>query len=199
MKLEGSKTEANLIAALAGESQASVKYQLYAEKARQDGYEEMAQIFETTARNEKAHAQQWYEYLHGGQMDDTKENRNLAASGEHYEWSDMYPSFAKTAKEEGFTKIAKKMELIASIEKDHEERYRMLEQNIQDGTVFRKNDKVSWICRNCGYIYEGDITKEPDTYTCPVCFVPKAMFEKIEDTVEEVKEASEEANGAEAE
>ena len=117
MKLEGSKTEANLIAALAGESQASVKYQLYAEKARQDGYEEMAQIFETTARNEKAHAQQWYEYLHGGQMADTKENLKLAASGEHYEWSDMYPSFAKTAKEEGFTEIAKKMELIASIER----------------------------------------------------------------------------------
>ena len=108
MKLEGSKTEANLIAALAGESQASVKYQLYAEKARQDGYEEMAQIFETTARNEKAHAQQWYEYLHGGQMADTKENLKLAASGEHYEWSDMYPSFAKVAKEEGFTEIAKK-------------------------------------------------------------------------------------------
>lgn len=173
MKLEGSKTEANLIAALAGESQASVKYQLYAEKARQDGYEEMAQIFETTARNEKAHAQQWYEYLHGGQMADTKENLKLAASGEHYEWSDMYPSFAKVAKEEGFTEIAKKMEMIASIEKDHEERYRMLEQNIQDGSVFRKSDKVSWICRNCGYIYEG----ETAPMVCPVCKYKQSFFE----------------------
>ena len=135
MELEGTKTKANLIAAFAGESQASVKYQLYAQKARQDGYEEMAQIFEITARNEKAHAQQWYEYLHGGQMADTKENLKLAAAGEHYEWSDMYPSFAKDAAAEGFTEIAQKMERIASIEKDHEERYRMLKQNMQEAKL----------------------------------------------------------------
>ena len=165
MKLEGSKTEANLIAALAGESQASVKYQLYAQKARQDGYEEIAQVFETTSRNERAHAQQWYEFLHGGQMAGTEENLKLAASGEHYEWSDMYPAFAKIAEEEGFTEIAKKMQLIASIEKDHEQRYQKLEQNLRDGTVFRKSSKVSWVCRNCGYIYEG----EAAPMVCPVC------------------------------
>lgn len=107
------------------------------------------------------------------QMADTKENLKLAASGEHYEWSDMYPSFAKVAKEEGFTEIAKKMEMIASIEKDHEERYRMLEQNIQDGSVFRKSDKVSWICRNCGYIYEG----ETAPMVCPVCKYKQSFFE----------------------
>ena len=146
MKLEGSKTEANLIAALAGESQASVKYQLYAEKARQDGYEEMAQIFETTARNEKAHAQQWYEYLHGGQMADTKENLKLAASGEHYEWSDMYPSFAKVAKEEGFTEIAKKMEMIASIEKE----FQQVDMDVLVLPVNQKNtrDPGDRLCQN---------------------------------------------------
>lgn len=173
MELEGTKTKANLIAAFAGESQASVKYQLYAQKARQDGYEEMAQIFEITARNEKAHAQQWYEYLHVGQMADTKENLKLAAAGEHYEWSDMYPSFAKDAKMEGFPEIAQKMERIASIEKDHEERYRMLEQNMQEGTVFRKSGKVAWICRNCGYLYEG----EAAPMVCPVCKYKQSFFE----------------------
>ncbi len=173
MKLEGSKTEANLIAALAGESQASVKYQLYAQKARQDGYEEIAQVFETTSRNERAHAQQWYEYLHGGQMAATEENLRLAADGEHYEWSDMYPAFAKEAEAEGFGEIAKKMQLIASIEKDHEQRYQMLEKNLQEGTVFRKSSSVSWICRNCGFIYEG----EAAPMICPVCKHKQAFFE----------------------
>ena len=173
MKLEGSKTEANLIAALAGESQASVKYQLYAEKARQDGYEEMAQIFETTARNEKAHAQQWYEYLHGGQMADTKENLKLAASGEHYEWSDMYPSFAKTAKEEGFTEIAKKMELIASIEKDHEERFRAFYDLVKKDQLLKKDVQIAWVCSVCGYVHMG--TEPPQI--CPVCKHEKGYYQ----------------------
>ena len=173
MKLEGSKTEANLIAALAGESQASVKYQLYAEKARQDGYEEMAQIFETTARNEKAHAQQWYEYLHGGQMADTKENLKLAASGEHYEWSDMYAEFAKTAREEGFDELAFLFEGVANIEKTHEERYLRLVQNIEEGLVFERGGEMIWVCRNCGHIHCGSSAPQ----VCPICKHSQAYFE----------------------
>lgn len=173
MKLEGSKTEANLMAALSGESQASVKYQIYAEKARQDGYQEIAQVFETTSRNERAHAQQWYEALHGGQIADTCQNLELAAGGEHYEWSDMYPKFAAEAKAEGFLDIAKKMERIGAIEKDHEQRYQSLAKAIQDGTVFQKPQSVSWICRNCGYLYEG----QSAPMVCPVCKHPQSFFE----------------------
>lgn len=173
MKLEGSKTEANLMAALAGESQASVKYQIYAEKARQDGYQEMAQVFETTSRNERAHAQQWYEALHGGKLGETLENLELAAGGEHYEWSDMYPKFAADAKSEGFWDIAKKMELIGAIEKDHEQRYQTLAKTIQDKQVFQKPQSVSWVCRNCGYLYEG----QSAPMVCPVCKHPQSFFE----------------------
>ena len=151
MELKGSKTEANLMAAFAGESQARNKYTYYASQAKKDGYEQIAAIFEETANNEKEHAKMWFKELHGGKVPDTLTNLKDAASGENYEWTEMYKEFAEVAKEEGFTRIAKLFEEVAKIEKHHEERYMKLVGNINDDLVFKKGEEVVWICRNCGY------------------------------------------------
>jgi len=174
MELKGSKTEANLMAAFAGESQARNKYTYYASKAKKEGYEQIAALFAETADNEKEHAKIWFKLLHDG-IGPTGENLKDAAAGENYEWTDMYAGFAKTAKEEGFTKIAYLFEAVAKIEKSHEERYLKLLKNIEDNRVFERGEKVYWQCVNCGHIHFG--TKAPDS--CPVCDHPKAYFKLI--------------------
>ena len=171
--LKGTKTEMNLMAAFAGESQAHTKYQYYASRAKKDGYEQMAAIFAETAGNEKEHAKLWFKLLHGGGIPDTVTNLLDAAAGENYEWTDMYAEFAKTAREEGFEEIALMMEGVAAVEKEHEERYRKLAANIQNGVVFLKEGEVAWKCRNCGHIHVG--TDAPGL--CPVCAHPQAHFE----------------------
>ena len=173
MELKGSKTEANLMAAFAGESQARNKYTYYASKAKKDGYEQIAAIFEETANNEKEHAKMWFKELHGGDVPTTTENLKDAADGENYEWTDMYETFAKEAEEEGFTAIAAKFRMVAAIEKHHEERYRQLLKNIDDEVVFSRDDDRIWICRNCGHIVIGK--KAPGV--CPVCAHPQSFFE----------------------
>ena len=173
MELKGSKTEQNLMTAFAGESQARNKYTYYASKARKDGYEQIAAIFEETAENEKEHAKMWFKELHGGSIPDTKQNLEDAAEGENYEWTDMYQEFAKTAREEGFTRLAFLFEGVAAIEKEHEERYRKLLKNVEEGLVFsREGDKI-WQCRNCGHIVIG---KEAPK-VCPICSHPQSFFE----------------------
>ena len=171
MELKGSKTEANLLAAFAGESQARNKYTYYASKAKKDGYVQIAEIFEETAANEKEHAKLWFKLLHGG-IPSTPENLLDAAAGENYEWTEMYAEFAKVAHEEGFEAIAKQFEDVAKIEKEHEERYRKLAENIASGKVFEKDGEVLWQCANCGHIEKGN--KAPEV--CPVCFHPQAYF-----------------------
>ena len=151
MELKGSKTEANLMAAFAGESQARNKYDYYASQAKKDGYEQMAAIFEETARNEKEHAKLWFKQLHGGAIPTTTENLKDAAAGENYEWTEMYAEFAATAREEGFNDIAFLFEGVAKIEKEHEERYLKLLGNIEENLVFEKGEEKVWICRNCIY------------------------------------------------
>jgi rubrerythrin len=173
MELKGSKTEANLLAAFAGESQARNKYTYYASKAKKDGYEQIAALFTETADNEKEHAKLWFKLLHDGDVPDTATNLRDAASGENYEWTDMYAGFAQVAREEGFTKIAAMFEGVGKVEKEHEERYLALLKNIRDGAVFKKDGKVYWKCRNCGHIHEGSAAPE----LCPVCSHPKAYFE----------------------
>ncbi len=173
MELKGSKTEANLMAAFAGESQARNKYTYYASKARKDGYEQIAAIFEETANNEKEHAKMWFKELHGGSVPDTLENLEDAAAGENYEWTDMYAEFAKVAKEEGFTRIANLFEGVAKIEKEHEERYRKLIDNINEKKVFSKDGDAIWVCRNCGHVVIG---KEAPL-VCPVCAHAQSYFE----------------------
>ena len=173
MELKGSKTEQNLMTAFAGESQARNKYTYYASKAKKEGYEQIAAIFEETAGNEKEHAKIWFKLLHDGEVLDTKANLLDAANGENYEWTDMYDSFAKTAKEEGFDHIAYLFEQVGKIEKEHEERYRKLLSNLEGETLFIKDEPVMWICRNCGHIHFGP--KAPEV--CPVCSHPKAYFE----------------------
>ncbi len=170
--LKGTKTEANLMAAFAGESQARNKYTYYAGKAKKEGYEQIAAFFLETADNEKEHAKIWFKLLHDG-MPDTIANLTDAAGGEHGEWTDMYAKMAKEAKEEGFDKIAYLFEAVAKIEKEHEERYLALLKNIEDGKVFAKDSKVRWQCANCGHIHESD--KAPEV--CPVCNHPKAYFQ----------------------
>ncbi len=170
--LKGTKTEANLMAAFAGESQARNKYTYYSSKARQEGYEQIAAIFEETANNEKEHAKMWFKLLHNGDVPTTADNLKDAASGENGEWTDMYARMAKEAKEEGFDKIAYLFEAVGKIEKEHEERYLALLKNVEDGTVFAKKEKVVWICGNCGHIHVGE--KAPEK--CPVCDHPKAYF-----------------------
>ena len=172
MELKGSKTEKNLLAAFAGESQARNKYTYYASKAKKDGYEQIAALFQETADNEKEHAKIWFKLLQGGSVKDTLTNLKDAAEGENFEWTDMYPSFAKTAEEEGFTDIARLFTLVAQIEKAHEQRYKKLYANIENGEVFEKKEKVVWECRNCGFRYEGE--KAPKL--CPVCAHPEAFF-----------------------
>ncbi len=172
-KLKGTKTEQNLMAAFAGESQARNKYTYFASKAKKDGYEQIASIFEETANNEKEHAKIWFKYLNGGEVPTTTENLKEAADGENYEWTDMYEGFAKTAEEEGFKELAVKFRMVGAIEKHHEERYRKLLKNIEDEVVFSKDEDKIWICRNCGHIVIGK--KAPEL--CPVCSHPKSYFE----------------------
>ncbi len=174
MELKGSKTEANLMTAFAGESQARNKYTYFASKAKKDGYEQIAAIFEETANNEKEHAKMWFKLLNGGEIGSTAENLKAAAEGENYEWTDMYAGFAKTAKEEGFDHIAYLFEEVAKIEKEHEERYLTLLGNVNDNLVFQKGEETVWICRNCGHVYVG---KEAPK-VCPVCSHPQSYFEK---------------------
>ena len=173
MELKESKTYKNLMTAFAGESQARNKYTYYASQARKDGYEQIAAIFEETANNEKEHAKMWFKELHDGEVPSTLENLNDAANGENYEWTDMYDNFAKVAREEGFTRIALLFEGVAKIEKEHEERYRKLIANIEDGLVFSKDGDTIWKCRNCGHIVIGK--KAPAV--CPVCSHPQSYFE----------------------
>ena len=173
MELKGSKTEQNLMTAFAGESQARNKYTYFASKAKKEGYEQIAAIFQETADNEKEHAKMWFKLLNGGDIGTTAENLQAAADGENSEWTDMYDGFAKTAKEEGFTHIAYLFEEVAKIEKEHEERYLKLLSNVKDGKVFEAGEVKIWKCRNCGHIVVG--TKAPEV--CPVCSHPKAYFE----------------------
>ena len=171
--LKGSQTEANLWAAFAGESQARNKYTYYASKAKKEGYVQIANLFEETANNEKEHAKIWFKLLHDGGIPDTITNLEDAAAGENYEWTDMYDGFAKTAREEGFTKIAKLFEMVGQIEKEHEERYRRLLANIKEGIVFSREGDTIWQCGNCGHIVIGK--KAPEI--CPVCDHPKSYFQ----------------------
>ena len=173
MELKGSKTEKNLMEAFAGESQARNKYTYYASKAKKDGYEQIAAIFTETADNEKEHAKLWFKLLHDGEVPDTVQNLKDAANGENYEWTDMYDKFAKEAKEEGFTKIAYLFEAVGKIEKEHEERYLKLLENVKEGKVFEAGEVKIWKCRNCGHIVIGKEAPE----ICPVCSHPKAYFE----------------------
>ena len=173
MELKGSKTEKNLMTAFAGESQARNKYTFYASKAKKDGYEQIASIFEETAQNEKEHAKMWFKLLHNGAIPSTEENLLDAANGENYEWTDMYDSFAKTAEEEGFDHIAFLFKEVGKIEKEHEERYRKLLKNVEDKLVFTKDGDSIWQCRNCGHIVIGKSAPE----VCPVCNHPQSYFE----------------------
>ncbi|MGN0443492.1 MAG: rubrerythrin [Acutalibacteraceae bacterium] len=174
MEFEGSRTQANLMAAFAGESQARNKYTYYASKAKKEGYQQIAAIFEETAGNEKEHAKIWFKELHGGEVPTTKENLVDAASGENYEWTEMYKQFAEEAREEGFTRIAALFEMVGNIEKEHEERYNKLLSSLENGIVFEDTEEVVWVCRNCGHIHVGK--KAPTV--CPVCKHPQAYFER---------------------
>ncbi len=173
MEFKGSKTEANLQTAFAGESQARNKYTYFASKAKKEGYEQIAEIFTETANNEKEHAKIWFKLLCGGEIASTPENLKAAAEGENYEWTDMYATFAKEAKEEGFDKIAFLFDAVAKIEKEHEERYLKLLSNVESGAVFSREGDVVWQCKNCGHTHIGAKALE----VCPVCAHPKAYFE----------------------
>ena len=170
-KYAGTQTEKNLEAAFAGESQARNKYSYFASRAKKDGYEQIAAIFEATANNEKEHAKMWFKELEG--IGDSAQNLAAAAAGENYEWTDMYEGFAKTAEQEGFTELAEKFRLVAAIEKRHEERYRALLKNVETRQVFEKSEVKVWECRNCGHIVVG--TKAPEI--CPTCAHPQSYFE----------------------
>ena len=173
MELKGSRTEQNLMAAFAGESQARNKYTYFASKAKKDGFEQISALFLKTADNEKEHAKMWYKELHDG-IGSTSENLLAAAEGENYEWTDMYDGFAKTAEEEGFPALAAKFRMVGAIEKHHEERYRALLNNVETASVFEKSEVKVWECRNCGHIVVG--TKAPQL--CPVCAYPQSYFEE---------------------
>ena len=173
MEFKGSRTEANLMAAFAGESQARNKYDYYASQAKKDGYVQIAAIFEETAKNEKEHAKLWFKLLHGGKVPTTTQNLSDAADGENFEWTDMYAQFAREAREEGFEDIAKQFEGVAAIEKEHEERYRKLLKNIEDGLVFSRDGDMIWQCSNCGHIHIGKQAPE----VCPVCNHPQSYFQ----------------------
>ncbi|WP_027399522.1 rubrerythrin [Anaerovorax odorimutans] len=169
--LKGTKTLENLLTAFAGESMARNKYTYYASKAKKEGYVQISKIFEETAANEKEHAELWFKLAEG--IGTTAENLKHAAEGENYEWTDMYANFAKVAREEGFPEIAEQMEGVASVEKEHEERYKALLKNVEDGSVFAKKEEVVWQCANCGYVYTGKEAYD----VCPVCKHPKAYFQ----------------------
>ena len=173
MEFKGSRTEANLMAAFAGESQARNKYDYYASQAKKDGYVQIAAIFEETAKNEKEHAKLWFKLLHDGKVPTTTQNLNDAADGENFEWTDMYKKFAEEARAEGFEDIAKQFEGVAAIEKEHEERYRKLLNNIEGGLVFSREGDVIWQCSNCGHIHIGKQAPE----VCPVCNHPQSYFQ----------------------
>ena len=184
--VKGSKTEKNLLTAFAGESQARNRYTYFASKAKKDGFVQIADIFEETANQEKEHAKRLFKFLEGGEVEiqaafpagvigSTAENLKAAAGGEHYEWENMYPEFAATAREEGLSEIAKVFEAIAVAEKRHEKHYLGLLANVEAGTVFKKKAKVVWRCRNCGYLHEGDEAPA----TCPACAHPQAHFELL--------------------
>ncbi len=172
MELKGSKTEKNLLEAFAGESMARNKYTYYASKAKKDGFVQIAKLFEETAGNEQEHAKIWFKLLHEGEIPTTAANLLDAAQGENYEWTDMYAKFAAEAREEGFTRIAALFEMVGKIEKEHEERYRRLLANIEDGIVFSRDGDMVWICSNCGHIHVGK--KAP--LKCPVCEHPQDYF-----------------------
>lgn len=172
-ELKGTQTEKNLEIAFAGESQARNKYTYYASKAKKEGYNQIADLFLETARNEKEHAKLWFKALHDGDVPSTIQNLKDAAAGENYEWTDMYAEFAKTAKEEGFAKLAYQLAAVAKIEKRHEERYLELLENVESGKIFKREEKQVWICGNCGYVVEANEAPE----VCPVCDHPKAYFE----------------------
>lgn len=173
MELKGSQTEKNLWSAFAGESQAYTKYGYYASRAKKDGFEQISALFTETSGNEKEHAKIWFKLVAG--IGATAENLEAAADGEHEEWTSMYPEFAKVAREEGFTKIANLFEAVAKIEKEHEERYRLLLANVKDEKVFKKDEKIIWQCRNCGYVCESPQAPQ----VCPVCAHPQAYFEQL--------------------
>ena len=173
MELKGSKTEANLLAAFAGESQARNKYTYYASKAKKEGYEQIAALFLETAENEKEHAKLWFKLLHDNDIPTTAVNLKDAAEGENYEWTDMYATFAKEAKEEGFDRIAYLFDAVAKIEKEHEERYLALLSNVEGGVVFSRDGDAVWKCRNCGHIHIGKVAPQ----LCPVCAHPQSFFE----------------------
>ena len=172
-KYEGTQTEKNLMAAFAGESEARNKYTYFASRAKKDGFEQIAAIFEKTANNEKEHAKLWFKELHDGAVPDTVENLKAAADGENYEWTDMYAGFAETAEKEGFPELAERFRLVAAIEKHHEERYRALLKNIEMAEVFAKSEVKVWECRNSGHIVVGE--KAPEI--CPTCAHPQSYFE----------------------
>ena len=174
MELKGSRTEKNLQAAFAGESQARNKYTYYASKAKKEGYEQIAAIFQETADNEKEHAELWFKYLHDGKVPTTAENLKDAAEGENYEWTNMYKEMAEVAREEGFLEIAAKFELVGKIEKEHEERYLALLEKVKSDRVFVSDDVIIWKCRNCGHIHVGKVPPE----VCPTCAHAKSYFER---------------------
>ncbi|MCG0275750.1 MAG: rubrerythrin family protein [Thermosediminibacteraceae bacterium] len=173
MNLKGTKTEKNLMAAFAGESQARNKYTYFASVAKKEGYEQIAAIFLETAENEKEHAKMWAKYL--GLIGDTAKNLEEAAAGENYEWTTMYKEFAKVAREEGFEEIAERFEKVAEAEEAHEARYRKLLSQLKEGTLFKRSTPIKWRCRNCGYIYEG--TEPPEK--CPACDHPRGFYEPV--------------------
>ena len=170
-----SKTWKNLEQAFAGESQAAMKYGYFATQAQKDGYQQISAIFDETSNNEKIHAKMWYKLLHGGKVDDTATNLEFAAQGEHYEWTTMYEDFAKEAREEGYDEIAAKFELVAAIEKHHEERYLKLHNEVEHDVVFKNETVTIWKCRKCGYVFTG----EEAPAVCPVCAHPQAYFERL--------------------
>ena len=171
-ELKGSKTLENLLYAFAGESMARNKYTYFASQARKDGYVQIAEIFEETAANEKEHAKMWFKLANGGKIDGTMENLAAAAAGENEEWTQMYAEFAKVAKEEGFDHIAFLFEGVAAVEKEHEERYLKLLENVKEGKVFKAEEAVKWHCGNCGHVYEGEEAPQ----VCPVCAHPQSYF-----------------------
>ena len=173
MEFKGSRTEANLMAAFAGESQARNKYTFYAAKAKKDGYEQIGDIFTLTANNEKEHAEIWFKLLHENSIPETAKNLVDAAAGEKFEWTEMYKEFEEVAREEGFTQIAALFKLVGSIEKEHEKRFRTLHENLEKGIVFERTNEVVWICKNCGYIHTGKTAPK----VCPVCTHPQSYFE----------------------
>lgn len=170
--LDSTKTQANLISAFAGEAQSHIKYIFFANKARQDGYNEIAEIFEETAKNEQAHARLWFKYLHSNEIPPTSANLGESIDGEHFENSNMYPKYAEEARNEGFTEIARLFDLVGEIETQHEARFKKLLNDVQSSTVFSKNGDTVWVCMNCGNIVVGKTAPQ----TCPVCSEPQAYF-----------------------